>query len=354
MIFTHIKNLLRDELADVLPEIKDKINKKLTEYEPNKIYSFGNKNSDKTFYIINRKMPGGGLFSNVTFVLNELKICVNKNFIPVIDMQNFPVIYNDLKPMHGSDNSWEYYFEQPTTYNLEDAYNSNKVIFSDNEFKIDKAQLKKYVLELDSPDLLDIKHYLKPKKIFTDEAHNFFNKTFKSTDKVLGVHFRGTNYKTCPRHAFCLTPRLMIENINYLVKKFGYNKIFLCTEETVFLKKLKKYYGEKISFVDTYRVNINIFSSHVPAFNNYPRENHRYLLGRESLMESLILSKCQGLTYVKTNVISAAKVFSKIKQNDHPVNIGFNSNNRFISRWLWYFKNLLPVNLGGFKKITYE
>ena len=71
-------------------------------------------------------------------------------------------------------------------------------------------------------------------------------------------------------------------------------------------------------------------------------------------MESLILSKCQGLTYVKTNVISAAKVFSKIKQNDHPVNIGFNSNNRFVSRWLWYFKNLLPVNLGGFKKITYE
>ena len=354
MIIKLIKNLLIDDLADILPEIKNKIDKKFTEYEPNKVYSFGNKNLDKTFYIINRKIPGGGLFSNVTFILNQLKICINKNFIPIIDMQNYPVIYNELKPINGCKNSWEYYFDQPTAYNLEDAYNSKRVIFSDNEFKIDNAKLKNWTLELDSSEFLGVKHYLKPKRKYLDEANNFFNKTFKSSDKVLGVHFRGTNYKTCPRHAFCLTPKLMIENINYLIKKFGYNKIFLCTEETIFLKKLKDYYGDKIFFLDTYRVNINIFSSHVPAFKNYPRENHRYLLGRESLMESLVLSKCQGLTYVKTNVISAARNFSKIKQNDHPVNIGFNSNNRFVSRWLWYFKKLLPMNLGGFKKIVYE
>ncbi len=354
MIVKLIKNLLIDDLADVLPELKNKIDKKFTEYEPNKIYSFGNENLDKTFYIINRKIPGGGLFSNVTFVLNQLKMSVNKDFIPVIDMQNFPIIYNDLKSINGSKNSWEYYFDQPTKYSLEDAYSSKRVIFSDNEFKIDNARLKNWVLELDSPEFLDVKHYLKPNKRYSDEANNFFNKTFSSSDKVLGVHFRGTNYKTCPRHAFCLTPKLMIENINYLIKKFGYNKIFLCTEETVFFKKLKDYYGKKIFFLDTYRVNINIFSSHVPAFKNYPRENHRYLLGRESLMESLILSKCQGLTYVKTNVISAARNFSRIEQNDHPVNIGFNSNNRFVSRWLWYLKKLLPLSLGGFKKIIYE
>ena len=52
--------------------------------------------------------------------------------------------------------------------------------------------------------------------------------------------------------------------------------------------------------------------------------------------------------------MSEAKIFTEIKQNDHPVNIGFNSNNRFISRWLWYVKNLLPKKMGGFKEITYE
>jgi len=354
MIISYLKSLLRDELADVLPEIKNKIDKKFTKYEPYKIYYFGDKNPDKTFYIINRSTPGGGLFSNVTFVLNELKICDQKKFVPVIDMLNFPLIYNDLNLINGIKNSWEYYFEQPANFNLDDAYNSKKVIFSENEFKIDSAKSKNYILELDHPDLLKIKHYLKPKDQFYNEANNFFRDSFNSSDKVLGVHFRGTNYKTCPRHAFCLTPEIMINNINYLMNKFGYNKIFLCTEENIFLNKLKKYYGEKLFFIDTYRVNINLFSSHVPAFKNYPRKNHRYLLGKESLMESLILSKCHGLTYVKTNVISAAKLFTEIKQNDHPVNIGFNSSNRFISRWLWYVKNLLPQKLGGFKEITYE
>ena len=60
------------------------------------------------------------------------------------------------------------------------------------------------------------------------------------------------------------------------------------------------------------------------------------------------------LAYVKTNVVSAAQLFSEIKQHDHPLNIGYNSKNRFLSRWMWYLKNLLPNKLGGFKNIKYE
>ena len=49
------------------------------------------------------------------------------------------------------------------------------------------------------------------------------------------------------------------------------------------------------------------------SFDIYPRKNHRYLLGEEILIESLLLSKCDGLTYIKSNVISAAIEFSKKK-----------------------------------------
>lgn len=351
---SYLKSLLRDELADILIEIKHESDKKFSNYIPNKIYYFGKNNPDKTFYIINRRSPGGGLFSNVTFVLNQIKLCLKKNYIPVIDMLNFPTIYNELNPINNNNNSWEYYFEQPTNYNLNDAYNSQNVIFSDNVFKIDSAGLKEYALELISPSLSHVRQYLKPQKKFIKDAEVFFKNSFKSSDKVLGVHFRGSNYKICARHAFSLTPKIMIENINYLMKKFNYNKIFLCTEEKFYFEKLKEYYGDKIFFLDTYRVKISPFSTHIPAYIDYPRENHRFLLGKESLMESLVLSKCHGLTYIGTNVISAAQIFSDIKQNDHPINIGFNSTNRFISRWLWYIKNLLPRSLGGFKKITYE
>ena len=53
--------------------------------------------------------------------------------------------------------------------------------------------------------------------------------------------------------------------------------------------------------------------NNLDSFNIYPRKNHRYLLGEEILIETIILSKCQGLTFIKSNVISAAIMFAKKK-----------------------------------------
>ena len=57
-------------------------------------HSFGNLNKDKIFYII-RRYPWAGFFSNITFILNHLKICKKMKFIPIIDMENYPTIYNE-------------------------------------------------------------------------------------------------------------------------------------------------------------------------------------------------------------------------------------------------------------------
>ena len=55
----------------LLEDVKNIIDLK----EPDIIFkSFGDLNKDKIFYIIKRS-PGTGLFSNVTFVINHLKIC---------------------------------------------------------------------------------------------------------------------------------------------------------------------------------------------------------------------------------------------------------------------------------------
>ena len=42
------------------------------------------------------------------------------------------------------------------------------------------------------------------------------------------------------------------------------------------------------------------------AFNIYPRFLHRFKLGRDILLETLLLSKCDALVYVTSNVSSAA------------------------------------------------
>ena len=33
----------------------------------------------------------------------------------------------------------------------------------------------------------------------------------------------------------------------------------------------------------------------------------------------------------------------------HEINLGYNSSNKYVSRWLWYIKNLLPSFFGGLK-----
>ena len=58
--------------------------------------SFGNLNKNKIFYIIQRS-PGGGLFSNLNYVLHHLKISIDMGFVPVVDMQNFTTKYNIKK-----------------------------------------------------------------------------------------------------------------------------------------------------------------------------------------------------------------------------------------------------------------
>ena len=58
------------------------------------IKSFGTKNKNKIFYVINRT-PGGGMFSNLNFVVHHLFIAEKFKFIPIIDMENFPTLYNE-------------------------------------------------------------------------------------------------------------------------------------------------------------------------------------------------------------------------------------------------------------------
>ena len=58
------------------------------------IQSFGDLNKDKIFYVIQRS-PGVGLFSNLSFVLNHLKLAKSLGAIPIADMENFPTIYNE-------------------------------------------------------------------------------------------------------------------------------------------------------------------------------------------------------------------------------------------------------------------
>ena len=300
---------------------------------------FGNLNKNKYFYIINRS-PGAGLFSNLTFVLNFILVSRKKKFIPIVDMQNFPTIYNEKNKIFNSYNAWDYYFKPLNKYSLKEVYKSKNVYFSDSNF------ISGMALDMTNLELKKMFKLISFKKKFFIKANNFYNNKFNKNDKILGVHFRGSTYKVARGHAFPPTVDIMIKNINLLMEKFNYNKLFIVTEEQSYLEILKEKYKNNCIFYNSYRME------NVDSFKIYPRKNHRYKLGEETLIETILLSKCDGLTYIKSNVISAAICLSKKRQKYHEIFLGYNSRNKFIARWLWYLKKMLPKNFGGLKLLN--
>ena len=303
--------------------------------EPNKkvkengfeICEFGKLNPDKIFYVIKRSSHAG-IFSYLSFVLNHLIISEKNKFIPIVDMENYVSPYNEKEIIENTFNAWEYYFKQTSKYNLGEVYKSKNVVFSRDDFHSEMI----YRIHLESK----FKKF-KNKQIFINQkyidfAEDYFLKNNLNNLNILGVHFRGTSYKTSRGHIFPATEKQMKKYVDKMMNEKHFDKLFLCTEEKKYLDFFKKNFPDKLLYLNTHRSNKN------DAFKIYSRKHHRFLLGDESIKEALILSKCKSLLFVRSNIINAANYFSNKEQDLCEIYNGFNSRNQFIAIWLWYIK----------------
>ena len=335
----YIKKKFTLQTPSILPYARNDLYKNHRNCKTEK-FSFGEKNPDLVFYVIKRT-PGTGFFSNILFVINHI-IKANKNgYIPVVDMENFPTIYNEYNEIFKTKNSWEYYFENLSSINLEEVYKSKNVIISSNNFE------NEFELDLISNEIkYEFKKNLKIKKKFTNII-DYLSKKYFDGSKVLGIHFRGTSYKRSPGHPFPATKKQMLNAINHLLTNEKYDKIFLVTEEEYYKNFLEKKFKGKIFYLSS-----SFRSYKNDAFTIYHRKNHRYKLGREALIEANLLSRCDGLVYVTSNITSAAIAWNYNKsQKRYLINNGFNSKNIISSQFLWYLKKVMPKNFGGFKNL---
>jgi hypothetical protein len=95
---------------------------------------YGKLYPEKTFYVIRRPEPGAGLFSNFHWALGHIIYAQKEKYIPIVDMKNYKTYYNEIESINGSKNAWEYYFEQPSSYTLEQVYKSKNVILGTIEY----------------------------------------------------------------------------------------------------------------------------------------------------------------------------------------------------------------------------
>lgn len=319
------KDFVQDKFEGIYPFGLDDL--------PNiKYKSFGERNPDKVFFVIYRTPYEAGFFSNFRHVIGYLKSLEGTGLIPVVDFKNFKTFYNNDSPVNGTENSWEYYFEQVSPYSLDEVYQSKHVLFCDGTFPHNIDFAKEDISAL-------YKKYFAPKPDILEELKKY-EKEFEG-NRVLGIQFRGKDMNVLQGHYFGATEKQMFKNTDEIIKKYNINKIFVATDEKKYLDSYKKKYGDMVFCADNFRIE------KVNEFNINPRENHRYLLGREVLIDALLLLKCQGLLYGPSGIPWALKKLKPDYEFTYEIINGTNSTNKYIARYLYRIKKILPKYFGG-------
>ncbi len=303
--------------------------------------SFGKGNPDKTFYVIWLDRLGSGFFSNVSAVLCHLKIADTLGMIPVVDFQNFKTLYNVNSPINNSKNAWEYYFSPVAPFNLDEVYTSRNVFFCDGFYP---DSMSYNITEIDS--LYD-EIYKKYVFLQGNVENRLRNCSELFNHRVLGVHFRGKEQNIAPSHSFTPTEKQMIKYTDEIIRKYNIGKIFVVTEEQKYLDLFINNYGAKVLYTDSFR------SYKINSYNLNPRENHRYLLGLEVLVDALLLSMCTGILCGDSNVSEYAKFINNQKYEFiYKINNGINSRSLIVARYAYRIKKRLPSNFGGLLDIV--
>ena len=344
-----LKNYIYKKIYRTITDrpISNKLTKKLNfvNHEPTYFYkSFGNKNIGKLFYVIKiyeKNKEGGGLFSNLLFILRHLMLAEKLKATPIIDLKNFYNRYNEKSAVFGTKNSWLYYFEPVSKYTLGEVYQSQNVLITNGFFS--KNMKKDY--HSDKNLIRIFKKYIKIKKKFIKFASDFEKENFLN-NKVLGVHLRGTDRKTTTNHPFPPTITQMFQLIDDAIDKYKFNKIFFITDQAKYLKLFQIKYGNLLCFrKETFRSNQS------KIFDLKIRKNHRYEIGRDNIEEMLILSKVKYLICTTSNLSQASCLISKNNINYMEVEEnGWNSNNLLLAQFKFYVRDILPFFLGGFKR----
>lgn len=269
-------------------------------------------------YVIRRKHKAG-FFSNFFYVLGNIVYAKEKQYSVAVDMQYYKTLYNEKKAVNGTRNAWEYYFEQPDNLSVNKALKSGNFILSSGEYPYEYVPYYVFGIK-DQRNLISrenvnrlfpyYEQYVRIKKDIIDEADKMFSRMVQKSERVLGVHFRGTDLRSAKNHPE--TPSLTQYDavVSEMIRDDKYDKILLCTDEMDILYHFKNEYPDKVVYTDSLRSEDG---TPVHKSKKRTRENDNYLKGKEVLLDALLLSRCDSIVCGHSNVAYA----SILMNNNH-------------------------------------
>lgn len=290
--------------------------------------SFGEKNPDITFYVIRPYyyLEANELCTTIANLLyhyyrtlHGIAYAQNKGWVPVVDWQNYGRMpHMEEEPVNGTSNGWEYYWNQPGGYSLEEAYQSKNVILSTRNSQSYEymppigiyTPFTKYVNRLS---------VLCPQYdkciTFNETTQNYIDswekKLFSEGERILGVSVRGVAYgvKRIPGHPVQPKMNELIKFLNNKLEEWEIDKIYFTCEALWMVDEMKTTYGDKLIVLPRQRYD------RAPSAEDNPlyEPGRRYQTNLDYLTEMYLLSKCTSLVAGMSSGVRNAVIWNAQK-----------------------------------------
>lgn len=258
--------------------------------------SWGGGNPDKIFFVVRRATSKVGLFSYVMTNMGLVRYALEQGYIPVIDMQSNSNTYLEESQV-GKENAWEFYFEQPCGYSMDDIRKSKNIILSNGMIN-EKNVYPKSEVAWDEQKYVEWKvffsRYFHVRKDIIDEANRLYDELFKDK-KVIGVLARGTDYMNNrpKKHPVQPDVKVVISDVKRMLEDKKGDCVYLATEDEVIYKEFKKEFGDILQVSGAKRCE-NTGTRNINDVYDQSGQD-KYMRGKEYLINILLLSRCNSL-----------------------------------------------------------
>ncbi|MCM1235850.1 MAG: hypothetical protein NC489_37640 [Ruminococcus flavefaciens] len=247
------------------------------------LVSWGEENQDKIFYVI-RLLPLHSIVQMARAAITLSDYARKKGYIPVVDGLTHTTTLHEEDEV-GKVNIWEKFFEQPDAYNMKDIRHSKNVILSCRPYVScdSRQEYKKIVMKPELKEILDR-----------------FAGGLKEYKKILGVHYRGTDYNNGRIRLHSIQPT--VEQMISVVKEKMYewnlmdgedfDGIFLCTESKDAVPMFYDAFGDMLIVQDLERWPSDIQYAAIYAAENF---KSKYDWAAGYWVDILALSQCDSL-----------------------------------------------------------
>lgn len=277
------------------------------------VESYGDKRISDTVFFIDMEESHSGFFAEHNRLLALLYFADKYDMKPVV-RYHAGYCYAEKHPVNGTDNPFEYYFEQPAGIGLDEILSCKRVFRSrkENSYEVNRlcddpngySRSEEYLNEMARITAKYIRLNSVVGTKMNEEIHRLLG-----DGKILAAHVRGTDFKqNFNGHPVLISADEYLEETVRTFEAGGYEKVFLATDDSTALKKYQERFGEKVVFYqDVVRSDGNDTVMH----SDVPRENHHYLLGYEVLRDMYTLAACDGLIAGLSQVSYAARIQKK-------------------------------------------